>query len=55
MLPDGGRRFLGGTRGAAFHVPGLSREQGEPALVPEVRAVDELFAVSEPSSVRHPW
>ncbi|MFE5735611.1 endo-beta-N-acetylglucosaminidase [Streptomyces celluloflavus] len=55
VLPDGGRRFLGGTCGAAFHVPGLSRERGEPALVLEVRAVDELFAVSEPSSVRHPW
>ncbi|MEU9115362.1 endo-beta-N-acetylglucosaminidase [Streptomyces sp. NPDC048483] len=54
-LPDGSRRFLGGTCGTAFYVPGLRREQSEPAVQLEVRAVDELFSSSESARTQHPW
>lgn len=54
-LPDGGRRFLGGTCGTAFHVPGLRRAQNEPAARLQVRAVQELFTVSEPAEAELPW
>ncbi|MFG2287472.1 endo-beta-N-acetylglucosaminidase [Streptomyces sp. NPDC048595] len=54
-LPDGTRRFLGGTCGTAFHLPGLRRAQNEPAARLQVRAVQELFTVSEPSEAELPW
>ncbi|UQA98129.1 endo-beta-N-acetylglucosaminidase [Streptomyces halobius] len=54
-LPDGTRRFLGGTCGTAFYVPGLRREQGERAVLLEVRSVGELFTFSEPAGAQHPW
>ncbi|MEV0372403.1 endo-beta-N-acetylglucosaminidase [Streptomyces sp. NPDC050636] len=54
-LPDGTRRFLGGTCGAAFYVPGLRREQNERAVLLEIRAVGELFTESAPAKAQHPW
>ncbi|CAM5414479.1 hypothetical protein SPURM210S_01216 [Streptomyces purpurascens] len=41
LLPDGTRRFLGGTCQRAFFVAGLKPEQGERAARFEVRAVGE--------------
>ncbi|WP_432036003.1 endo-beta-N-acetylglucosaminidase [Streptomyces cucumeris] len=55
VLPDGGRRFLGGTCGTAFYVPALRRADGETASRIDVRAVDELFRCSRPSSVPFVW
>lgn len=55
VLPDGSRRFLGGTCGTAFHVPALRRENGEPAVRFEVRAVGELYTASDPAHTDHPW
>ncbi|RSS81461.1 hypothetical protein [Streptomyces sp. WAC06614] len=55
VLGDGGRRFLGGTCGTAFHVPGLARDGQEPAAVLEVRAVGELYTAGPPARIRHPW
>lgn len=54
-LPDGSRRFLGGTCGTALYVPGLRRAGTEPAAEIEVRAVHELFTTSEPARVQLPW
>ncbi|MFI6767381.1 endo-beta-N-acetylglucosaminidase [Streptomyces sp. NPDC050355] len=54
-LPDGTRRFLGGTCGTAFYLPGLRRAQNEPAARLQVRAVQELFTVSEPAETELPW
>ncbi|MGP8297100.1 endo-beta-N-acetylglucosaminidase [Streptomyces inhibens] len=54
-LPDGTRQFLGGTCGTAFYVPGLRRVQNEPAARLEVRAVHELFTVSDPATTRLSW
>ncbi|GHF29526.1 hypothetical protein GCM10010218_08370 [Streptomyces mashuensis] len=50
VLSGGARRFLGGTAGHAFYVPALHRPAGEPATRIEVRAVDELYAVSSPAT-----
>lgn len=55
VLPDGGRRFLGGTCGHAYYVAALRRTAGEAATRVEVRAVDELYASSEPASVTFRW
>ncbi|MFF4952098.1 endo-beta-N-acetylglucosaminidase [Streptomyces chattanoogensis] len=55
LLPDGGRRFLGGTCGTAFYLPGLRREPGEKALRLEVRAISELFTRSDPAGTVFPW
>lgn len=55
VLPDGTRRFLGGTCGTAFFVPGQKPEQREPAARFEIRAVGELYTVSGAASVVHPW
>ncbi|MFC5805157.1 endo-beta-N-acetylglucosaminidase [Streptomyces formicae] len=55
MLPDGTRRFLGGTCQSAFHVSALRPEQGETEARFEVRAVGELYATSGAASTVHPW
>jgi endo-beta-N-acetylglucosaminidase D len=54
-LPDGTRRFLGGTCQRAFYVGSLVPEQGEPAARFELRAVGELFTVSTPATTTHTW
>ncbi|MCH5670964.1 endo-beta-N-acetylglucosaminidase [Streptomyces gilvus] len=55
LLPDGTRRFLGGTCQKAYFVSGLQPEQGEPAARFELRAVGELYTSSAPVTVTHPW
>ncbi|MET9897167.1 endo-beta-N-acetylglucosaminidase [Streptomyces sp. NPDC006446] len=55
ILPDGTRRFLGGTCQRAFHVGGLAPEQGEAAARFELRSVGELFTVSTPATTTHTW
>ncbi|MFI7102388.1 endo-beta-N-acetylglucosaminidase [Streptomyces sp. NPDC050161] len=55
QLPGGGVRFIGGTCGTAFHLPGLRRAGTEPAAVLRIRAVGELFTASEPAVIRHSW
>ncbi|MFD5510170.1 endo-beta-N-acetylglucosaminidase [Streptomyces sp. NPDC127051] len=55
LLPDGTRRFLGGTCGTALYVPAVTRAGREPAAAFEVRAVDELYAASAPASTTLPW
>ncbi|MEV7072477.1 endo-beta-N-acetylglucosaminidase [Streptomyces sp. NPDC093990] len=55
LLPDGTRRFLGGTCQRAFFVPGLRPEQGERRARLELRAVGELYTSSAPVTVTHPW
>ncbi|MFI7504009.1 endo-beta-N-acetylglucosaminidase [Streptomyces sp. NPDC049687] len=55
LLPDGTRRFLGGTCQRAFYVGGLVREQGEQAARLELRAVGELYTSSAPVTVTHTW
>ncbi|MFJ3925138.1 endo-beta-N-acetylglucosaminidase [Streptomyces sp. NPDC090022] len=54
-LPDGSRRFLGGTCGTALHVPRIERAGRERTAVVEVRAVGELYDVSAPARITHPW
>ncbi|MFD6886434.1 endo-beta-N-acetylglucosaminidase [Streptomyces sp. NPDC059957] len=55
LLPDGARRFLGGTCGTALYLPGVERAGREKAAVFEIRAVDELYAVSEPTRTALTW
>ncbi|MCT9008259.1 endo-beta-N-acetylglucosaminidase [Streptomyces rhizosphaerihabitans] len=55
ILPDGTRRFLGGTCQSAFCVGGLAPEQGEAAAVFELRSVGELFTVSTPATTTRTW
>ncbi|GAA4084661.1 endo-beta-N-acetylglucosaminidase [Streptomyces shaanxiensis] len=55
LLPDGTRRFLGGTCQRAFFVGGLGPEQGEQEARFELRAVGELYTTSAPATVTHPW
>ncbi|CCK25834.1 endo-beta-N-acetylglucosaminidase [Streptomyces davaonensis JCM 4913] len=55
LLPDGTRRFLGGTCQRAYFVAGLRPEQGETAARFEVRAVGELYTTSAPATVTHSW
>ncbi|NUS75319.1 MAG: endo-beta-N-acetylglucosaminidase, partial [Streptomyces sp.] len=55
LLPDGTRRFLGGTCQQACFLGGLQPEQGERAARFELRAVGELYTSSAPVSVTHPW
>ncbi|MFC7259410.1 endo-beta-N-acetylglucosaminidase [Streptomyces lutosisoli] len=54
-LPDGTRRFLGGTCQRAFYVGGLVPEQGESAARFELRAVGELFTISTAATTTHTW
>lgn len=55
LLPDGSRRFLGGTCQRAYFVGGLKPEQGERQARLELRAVGELYTSSDPVTVTHPW
>ncbi|MFD7280932.1 endo-beta-N-acetylglucosaminidase [Streptomyces sp. NPDC059862] len=55
LLPDGTRRFLGGTCQRAYFVGGLKPEQGEQAARFELRAVGELYTSSDPVTVNHTW
>ncbi|MFI1153677.1 endo-beta-N-acetylglucosaminidase [Streptomyces sp. NPDC020817] len=55
LLPDGTRRFLGGTCGTALYLPAVTRAGREPAAAFEVRAVDELYAASAPAGTKLPW
>ncbi|AJE39451.1 endo-beta-N-acetylglucosaminidase [Streptomyces nodosus] len=55
ILPDGRRRFLGGTCQRAFHVGGLGPEPGESVARFELRAVGELYNVSPPARLTHRW
>ncbi|GHI87007.1 endo-beta-N-acetylglucosaminidase [Streptomyces xanthophaeus] len=55
VLPDGTRRFLGGTCGTALYLPAVPRAGRERAVTFEVRAVDELYAASEPARARLAW
>ncbi|WP_369231093.1 endo-beta-N-acetylglucosaminidase [Streptomyces sp. R21] len=55
VLPDGRRRFLGGTCQRAFYVGGLVPEPGESAAGFELRAVGELFTVSTAATTTHTW
>ncbi|MEU0026736.1 endo-beta-N-acetylglucosaminidase [Streptomyces sp. NPDC006335] len=55
LLPDGTRRFLGGTCQRAYFVAGLRPEQGERQARLELRAVGELYTSSAPVTVTHPW
>ncbi|MEU1347830.1 endo-beta-N-acetylglucosaminidase [Streptomyces sp. NPDC005795] len=55
ILPDGTRRFLGGTSGTAFFAPGIRREPGERTARFQVRAVGELYTTSGAASTAHRW
>ncbi|MGW6984284.1 endo-beta-N-acetylglucosaminidase [Streptomyces sp. NPDC054932] len=55
VLPDGARRFLGGTCGTALYLPAVPRAGRERAATFEVRAVDELYAVSAPARATLAW
>ncbi|MDC0766656.1 endo-beta-N-acetylglucosaminidase [Streptomyces sp. HD] len=55
LLPDGTRRFLGGTCQPAYFVAGLRPEQGERTARFELRAVGELYTTSAPATVTHTW
>ncbi|MBV2356294.1 endo-beta-N-acetylglucosaminidase [Streptomyces sp. J2-1] len=55
VLPDGTRRFLGGTGQRAFYVAGLLPADGERAARFELRAVGELYNASAPVTVTHTW
>lgn len=55
VLPDGTRRFLGGTCGTALHLPAVERAGRERAAAFEVRAVDELYAASAPARIALAW
>ncbi|MEU6351856.1 endo-beta-N-acetylglucosaminidase [Streptomyces sp. NPDC047072] len=55
VLPDGTRRFLGGTCQRAYFLGGLQPEQGEAAARFELRAVGELYTASAPATVTHTW
>lgn len=55
LLPDGTRRFLGGTCQRAYFAGGLRPEQGETEARLELRAVGELYTSSAPVTVTHPW
>ncbi|MGP9022355.1 endo-beta-N-acetylglucosaminidase [Streptomyces sp. BR1] len=55
VLPDGSRRFVGGTCGTAFFVPGVTPQGAERSARFEIRAVGELCTASAAVSVVHPW
>ncbi|MFJ9744503.1 endo-beta-N-acetylglucosaminidase [Streptomyces chartreusis] len=55
LLPDGTRRFLGGTCQSAYFLGGLKPEQGELEARFELRAVGELYTTSAPVTVTHRW
>ncbi|WKE67680.1 endo-beta-N-acetylglucosaminidase [Streptomyces sp. WP-1] len=53
VLPDGTRRFLGGTGQRAYFTGGQTPAPGERGVRIEVRAVGELYTSSAPSTVTH--
>lgn len=55
LLPDGTRRFLGGTCQRAFFAGGLRPEPGEETARFDLRAVGELYTTSAPVTVTHRW
>ncbi|MFJ5259947.1 endo-beta-N-acetylglucosaminidase [Streptomyces sp. NPDC088387] len=55
VLPDGTRRFLGGTGQLAHFAGGLTPAQGETTARFEVRSVGELYTSSAPVTVIHSW
>ncbi|MFD7261254.1 endo-beta-N-acetylglucosaminidase [Streptomyces sp. NPDC059874] len=55
LLPDGTRRFLGGTCGTALYLPAVVRAGSERAAAFEVRAVDELYEFSAPVRTTLRW
>ncbi|WP_223838086.1 endo-beta-N-acetylglucosaminidase [Streptomyces venezuelae] len=55
VLPDGTRRFLGGTCGTALYVPALERAGRERVTVLEVRAVGERYTASAPARTSYRW
>ncbi|MEU7727448.1 endo-beta-N-acetylglucosaminidase [Streptomyces sp. NPDC040724] len=55
VLPDGTRRFLGGTCGTALYLPAVPRAGRERAAAFEVRAVDELYTASAPARTTLVW
>ncbi|MFI0976652.1 endo-beta-N-acetylglucosaminidase [Streptomyces sp. NPDC021093] len=56
VLPDGARRFLGGTAGSAYYVPSLHRTSDtEQRSVLEVRAVGPLLSSSRPATTSLAW
>lgn len=55
VLPDKSRRFVGGTCGTAFFVPGVTPQGAERSARFEIRAVGELYTASAAVSVVHPW
>ncbi|MET9885859.1 endo-beta-N-acetylglucosaminidase [Streptomyces sp. NPDC006430] len=55
LLPDGTRRFLGGTCGTALHLAAVVRADRERSAAFEVRAVDELYAASAPAATTLAW
>ncbi|KUM98842.1 endo-beta-N-acetylglucosaminidase [Streptomyces cellostaticus] len=55
LLPDGTRRFLGGTCQRACFAAGLEPAQGETAARFELRTVGELYHASTPVTVIHTW
>ncbi|MEU8887621.1 endo-beta-N-acetylglucosaminidase [Streptomyces sp. NPDC048442] len=56
VLPDGARRFLGGTAGSAYYVPSLHRTSDtEKRAVLEVRAVGPLLSSSRPTTTSLAW
>ncbi|MDV9175277.1 endo-beta-N-acetylglucosaminidase [Streptomyces sp. W16] len=55
LLPDGTRRFLGGTCQRAFYAGGLQAEQGEQQAWFELRATGELYTASAPVTVAYTW
>ncbi|MFI1766336.1 endo-beta-N-acetylglucosaminidase [Streptomyces sp. NPDC020800] len=55
LLPDGTRRFLGGTCQCAYFVSGLQPAPGETTARFELRSVGELYNASTPVTVTHPW
>ncbi|MET9605514.1 endo-beta-N-acetylglucosaminidase [Streptomyces sp. NPDC006512] len=55
LLPDGTRRFLGGTCAAALHVPRVTRAGRERAAVFELRSVGETYMASAPARTELAW
>jgi endo-beta-N-acetylglucosaminidase D len=55
LLPDGTRRFLGGTCQRVHHAAGLQPAPGETTARFEVRSVGELYNASTPVTVTHTW
>ncbi|OLZ74203.1 endo-beta-N-acetylglucosaminidase [Streptomyces sp. IMTB 2501] len=55
LLPDGTRRFLGGTCQRAYYLTGLQPAPGESTARFELRAVGELYNASTPVTVSHTW